>query len=148
VFPTELGTFTHPANLERALTSILEWSNPTSIERKVKGKKGEKPKVKLVTLEQRLRNIPRQFQGRVIAIVTNGEALPRISPHDLRHTAGILMLRRGMPVEVVSKILGHAKVSITLDVYRHVLESEKKAVMVDLFPDPVPTGAVLNVPLN
>ena len=45
------------------------------------------------------------------------------------------MLRRKMPVEVVSKILGHADVSITLNVYRHVLESEKEAEMVDLFPE-------------
>jgi integrase len=50
-----------------------------------------------------------------------------------------LMLRRGMPVEVVSKVLGHSKVSITLDVYRHVLESERRQHVVDLFETPLPT---------
>ena len=44
------------------------------------------------------------------------------------------MLRHKVPIEVVSKILGHAKISITLDVYRHVLESETQAEMVDLYP--------------
>jgi integrase len=58
------------------------------------------------------------------------------------------MLRRGMPVEVVSKILGHARVSITMDTYRHVLESEMRAEMVDLFEKPVPVRNVVFVPLN
>lgn len=38
-----------------------------------------------------------------------------------------------MPVEVVSKVLGHARVSITLDVYRQVLDNERRAAVVDLF---------------
>jgi integrase len=142
VFATELGTFTHPDNLERALSSLLEWSNPNPIQRK--GKKG----VQVLTLEQRLRSVPLEFRERIRAVVESGEALPRISPHDLRHTAGTWMLRRRMPLEVVSKILGHAKVSITLDVYRHVLESEKQQEMVDLFPNPVSSRAVRAVPLN
>ena len=58
------------------------------------------------------------------------------------------MLRRGMPIAVVSRILGHASISITMDVYRHVPESEKRAVMVDLFPDPVPTRVAITPPIN
>jgi integrase len=58
--------------------------------------------------------------------------------YDVRHTAATLMLRRSVPVEVVSRILGHSKVSVTMDVYRHVLDSEKKQVMVDLFDSPLP----------
>jgi integrase len=58
------------------------------------------------------------------------------------------MLRRGALVEVVSRILGHSKVSITLDTYRHVLESEKRAVMVDLFDTPLPVRQVQAAPLN
>ncbi len=46
--------------------------------------------------------------------------LPKIRFHDLRHTAASLMLNHGVPVIVVSKILGHAKPSITLDVYGHL----------------------------
>jgi integrase len=45
-------------------------------------------------------------------------------------------------VEVVSRILGHAKVSITLDVYRHVLDSEKEQMMPDLFDAPLPVRQV------
>jgi integrase len=58
------------------------------------------------------------------------------------------MLRRGVPVEVVSRILGHARVSITLDIYRHVLDREKQAVMVDLFATPLPVRQAQPMTLN
>lgn len=71
-----------------------------------------------------------------------------MTPHHLRHTAATLMLKRKTPVEVVSRILGHAKVSITMDIYRHVLESETKAVMVDLFDTPLPVRKSETVMVN
>ena len=37
--------------------------------------------------------------------------------HDLRHTSASLMLNNGIDIFVASKRLGHAKPSITLDVY-------------------------------
>jgi integrase len=58
------------------------------------------------------------------------------------------MLRRGMPVEMISKILGHTRVSIMLDIYRHVLESEKRQQVVDLFEMPLPKRFVERVSLN
>ncbi|HET9110690.1 MAG TPA: site-specific integrase, partial [Ktedonobacterales bacterium] len=45
----------------------------------------------------------------------------RVRFHDLRHTAATLLLGRGVPVKVVSELLGHASIAITLDVYAHVL---------------------------
>lgn len=45
----------------------------------------------------------------------------RVRFHDLRHTAATLLLSRGVPVKVVSELLGHASVAITLDIYAHVL---------------------------
>src|SRR6516165_8100703 len=38
--------------------------------------------------------------------------LPPIRIHDLRHTAGSLMLAQGVPAPEVSRILGHASVDI------------------------------------
>ena len=46
--------------------------------------------------------------------------VPKVRFHDLRHTAASLMLNNGIPVIVVSKILGHSKPSITLDIYGHL----------------------------
>ena len=46
--------------------------------------------------------------------------LPVIRFHDLRHTAATLMLGRGIHPKIVSEMLGHATVAITLDLYSHV----------------------------
>lgn len=53
--------------------------------------------------------------------------LPPIRPHDLRHTYASLLLAEGAPPEVVAGRLGHARPSITLDIYRHLLAREKEA---------------------
>ena len=47
--------------------------------------------------------------------------LPRIRFHDLRHTAASIMLNRGVPTYVVSRILGHSKPSTTMDIYGHLI---------------------------
>lgn len=47
--------------------------------------------------------------------------LPMIRFHDLRHTAATLLLAPRMNPKVVSEMLGHASVSITLDIYSHIL---------------------------
>ena len=41
--------------------------------------------------------------------------------HDLRHSAATLLLCHGVPVKVVSEMLGHSDVSITLSIYAHIL---------------------------
>jgi integrase len=55
--------------------------------------------------------------------VLKAAGLPQMRFHDLRHTAATLMLLQGVPVKIVSEMLGHASVAITLDVYSHVLPS-------------------------
>lgn len=47
--------------------------------------------------------------------------VPEIRFHDLRHTAASIMLSRGVPIFTVSKILGHARASITSDTYGHLV---------------------------
>ena len=63
--------------------------------------------------------------------------LPRdVRFHDLRHTAGTLALRQGMPLHAVSKMLGHSDPAMTLRRYAHVLddmEDEGGRAMDDLF---------------
>ena len=46
--------------------------------------------------------------------------LPQIRLHDLRHTHATLALQAGIHPKVVSERLGHANVSITLDIYSHL----------------------------
>lgn len=40
--------------------------------------------------------------------------------HDLRHTAASLLLAAGVPLKLVSEMLGHSSIAITADVYAHV----------------------------
>lgn len=46
--------------------------------------------------------------------------LPRIRFHDLRHTAATLLLGQGVHPKVVAEMLGHSRISTTLDLYSHV----------------------------
>ncbi len=53
--------------------------------------------------------------------------LKDIRIHDLRHTHATLMLKAGVNPKVVSERLGHASISITLDIYSHVLPGMQEA---------------------
>jgi integrase len=41
--------------------------------------------------------------------------------HDLRHTCATLLLTKNVNPKVVSEMLGHSNIAITLDTYSHVL---------------------------
>ncbi len=49
------------------------------------------------------------------------DKLSEIRMHDLRHTHATLLLQAGIHPKIVSERLGHAKVSITMDVYSHAV---------------------------
>lgn len=119
VFATEFGNWVYPDNLNRSLEHIIEWSKP---------KKG-KPTQGGIGAEK---------TARIEEIVRRNGPLPTFTPHDLRHTYATLALRSGVPVEVVSKKLGHARVSITLDIYRHVTDSEQLEYAIDIFAARIP----------
>ena len=41
--------------------------------------------------------------------------------HDLRHTCATLLLTKGVYPKIVSEMLGHSSIAITLDIYSHVI---------------------------
>jgi integrase len=47
--------------------------------------------------------------------------VPDIRIHDMRHSHATHLLKAGQHIKVVSERLGHAKTSITLDTYAHVM---------------------------
>ncbi len=47
------------------------------------------------------------------------ERLPPIRFHDLRHSYATLMLQRGVNPKIVSTVLGHSCIAITLNIYSH-----------------------------
>lgn len=61
--------------------------------------------------------------------------LPFIRFHDLRHTAATLLLGKGVHPKIVSEMLGHATITLTLDTYSHllpVIHAQAAAVMDEL----------------
>jgi integrase len=57
------------------------------------------------------------------------QGLPHYRLHDLRHGFATLLFQNGVNVKDVSTLLGHANVSITYDIYTHVLPpTQNKAV--------------------
>ena len=52
--------------------------------------------------------------------------LPHIRFHELRHTAGSMLMERGMMAMQISQFLGHERVATTLDIYGHLSIEGKK----------------------
>ena len=71
--------------------------------------------------------------------------LPRLRPHDLRHTAATLLLEAGIHPKVVQEMLGHSSVTLTLDTYSHVTprlhQEAASAMQAILFDPPAPDTA-------
>lgn len=61
------------------------------------------------------RNINRSFEAAI-----RRAAVPRIRFHDMRHTCASLLLAQGVHPRVVMDVLGHSKISVTMDTYSHV----------------------------
>lgn len=69
------------------------------------------------------RNFSRHF-GRLLKTAS----LPHIRFHDARHTFATIMLELGENPKTVQEILGHSRISTTLDTYSHVsLDLERQA---------------------
>ena len=70
---------------------------------------------------------PRNILRLHTALLKNAK-LPHISFHDLRHQFATLLLDEGIHPKVVQEMLGHTKISTTLDIYSHVsTELKEKA---------------------
>lgn len=69
-------------------------------------------------------------------IAATGQAstpeFPKVTPHDLRHTAASLAISAGANVKAVQRMLGHAKASMTLDTYADLFDADLDAVAVQL----------------
>jgi integrase len=50
--------------------------------------------------------------------------MPRVTPHDLRHTAASLAISANANVKAVQRMLGHASAAMTLDTYADLFEDD------------------------
>ena len=73
-----------------------------------------------------------KFLRNSFAPLLKAAGLPPMRFHDLRHTAATLLLGRGVHPKIVSEMLGHSQIAITLDLYSHVtptMQREATAAM-------------------
>ena len=66
------------------------------------------------------------YVSRRFAKLLEKNHLPKICFHNLRHTAGSMLVNSGHTIKQVQEFLGHEKVSTTLDIYSHVSSEGKK----------------------
>ena len=66
-------------------------------------------------------NVLRSFQR-----LTATAGLPRIRVHDARHGAATLLAAGNIHPRVAMEILGHSKISVTMDIYTHVPDALKR----------------------
>lgn len=71
------------------------------------------------------RNIVRSFKR-----LLKRAGLPETTRfHDLRHSCATLLIAQGVHLSVIKEILGHSQISVTADIYGHVLpETQRSAV--------------------
>lgn len=65
--------------------------------------------------------------------------LPRLRFHDLRHSAATLLLAQGVHPRYIMELLGHSSISVTMNLYGHVLDDMKRetARQIDAIFNPV-----------
>jgi integrase len=64
---------------------------------------------------------PSNLRQRSLAPLLKRAGLPQITFHDLRHTCASLLFQKNVHPKFVQELLGHASVSITLEIYSHML---------------------------
>ncbi len=71
---------------------------------------------------------PSNLRNRSFKPLLKRAGVPPIRFHDLRHTCATLLLSKDVNPKIVSELLGHASVSITLDIYSHLMpDMQEKA---------------------
>jgi integrase len=72
---------------------------------------------------------PSNLRNRSFARLLKRAGLSKIRFHDLRHTCATLLLSENVNPKIVSEMLGHASIAITLDTYSHVLPTMQESAI-------------------
>ncbi|WP_329211445.1 site-specific integrase [Streptomyces sp. NBC_00683] len=70
------------------------------------------------------RNLSRSFER-----IAEEAKLPRIRLHDVRHGCATLLFAAGVPARVVMEILGHSQIAVTMNIYTHVSDENRREAM-------------------
>lgn len=73
--------------------------------------------------------LPNSNYDRYLEHLCDQAGIEKISMHTLRHTFATRCIESGMKPKTLQKILGHANITMTMDLYVHVTEDEKEKEM-------------------
>lgn len=82
-----------------------------------------------IFLNRNKKLIPNSNYDRYLEKLCVKAGIEKISMHTLRHTFATRCIESGMKPKTLQKILGHANISMTMDLYVHVTEDEKEKEM-------------------
>ena len=74
-------------------------------------------------------NTSRNLQRSLDRIIRKSGIDRHVTLHTLRHTFGSTLLRKGVNIEVISKLMGHANITITYNKYIHAIQEEEAKAM-------------------
>ena len=76
--------------------------------------------------------LDRKRPARLLKTIEERLNLPMVNYHGLRHTYATRLLEAGENIQAISSLLGHYDVSITMQIYTHILEKEKRKAITKL----------------
>ena len=65
-------------------------------------------------------------------------SIPRITMHDLRHMFATILIEQKMPLENISKLMGHKSITTTFEIYCGIIEAKDCiSKLIDTSFDPI-----------
>ena len=75
---------------------------------------------------------PQQVRNLVHALAAEAGIEKRVHPHALRHTFAVELMRAGVPLDVISGLLGHESVATTAAYLRHLVNADAGRALQDV----------------
>jgi len=130
---------TRGVDMSKALAALL---GHLDVERKAEALKAGREPVDLVFPGRDDQHFDQSRISKVFKRVLKAAELPSsLSPHALRHTLAIRLIKSGAPLTYVRDLLGHSSITVTADVYARHLPTGDKA-MLDRLEEPTGSRVV------
>jgi integrase len=109
---------------DEAVEALMVWKLRQDMERDALGR-AYVESGRVFTYETGQQLLP-QYVTRTFLSIAEAAGVPRIRFHDLRHLHASLLIAAGVPLAVISKRLGHTTISVTSDLYGHLLRDANR----------------------
>lgn len=109
---------------DRSAGALISWQIQQSAEREA-AREAYTPTAYVFTMEDG-RPLKPQYATRLFELLRLRAGLPKMTFHGQRHEHASLMIAAEVDIAVVSKRLGHSSISVTSDIYGHLIGSASR----------------------